>query len=413
MADADGRFSLNKEVIGNAEYTHRTVFSGWDVYRSEFPLLTIIQPDMVNDTINSLLRIADERNSSLPRWELMGIDSGCMVGDPGLIVMADAYVKGICGFDVDKAYDIAMASCKAVLERDGKTFVSLHPRNLCYQQEAFVPEKLSDTLEFLMADYAMEKFAEAIGRNEEAEYFLNRVSRYKENYNPEAGYMVPRDKNGGFIPIMGKYDTTGCVESNILQQSLFVPYDVEGMSELFGRERMIDILESLFEQADFSALWNEDYNHSNEPCHNITHYFNVLGLPHRTQYWTRRVQKEAYREGAFGFCGNEDVGQLSAWYVLSALGLAQVCPGEPKYQINTPLFKKATIKLDRKYHTCSNSDVLVLECDKNPLEYPYIKSLELNGEVINRSYITYEEITAGGNVRFCLSKELPVQQGRK
>ena len=217
---------------------------------------------------------------------------------------------------------------------------------------------------------------------------------------------MPRDGKGNYISITGKYDTKGCVESNILQQSLFVPYDVEGMCELFGRERIIEILEKLFEQADFSALWNEDYNHSNEPCHNITHYFNYLNFEHRTQYWTRRVQKEAYREGAFGFCGNEDVGQLSAWYVLSALGFAQVCPCDPRYYVNTPLFQKATIKLEPRYHTCDKADVFIVECDKNPLEYPYIKSLKLNGKVLNRTYITYEEITAGGSVLFCLSKEV-------
>ena len=404
-ADTDGRFRLNDTVLCNKDYTHRTVFSGWDVYRSEFPLLTVIRPDMVHDEVNSLLHIADVKNTSLPRWELMGLDSGCMVGDPGLIVMADAYIKGIRNFDIDKAYEIAMASCKVEDMRGGKKFASNHPEGACYQQDAFVPESVSRTLEFLMADYAMAQLARAIGRLEDAEYFLNRVRRYKENYNPETGFMACRDENGEFLPIKDEYDTKGCVESNILQQSLFVPYDVKNMCDLFGRERAVDILENLFDKADFSALWNENYNHSNEPCHNITHYFDLLGLAHRTQYWTRRVQKEAYREGAFGFCGNEDVGQLSAWYVLSALGFAQVCPGYPAYFVNTPLFEKAVIKLDSRYHTCAKSDVFTVKCDKNPLEYPYIKGLRLNGEEINRPYITYEEITDGGNVEFILSKE--------
>ena len=404
-ADVDGRFRLNGEEVRDTYYTNRTVFSGWDVYRSEFPLLTIIRPDMVNDTVNSLLHIADAKNTSLPQWEIFGIDTKCMVGDPGLIVMADAYVKGIRNFDVQKAYEIALASCKAVKTRNGKPFSSLHSADIGYQQEAFVAGSLSRTLEFLMADYAMARFAEANGYNEDAKYFFNRVNRYKENYNPEAGFMVPREENGTFIPITGKYDTKGCVESNILQQSFFVPYDVKGMCELFGRERFIDLLENFFDKADLSALWNEDYNHSNEPCHNITHYFNFLELAHRTQYWTRRVQKEAYREGAFGFCGNEDVGQLSAWYVLSALGFAQVCPGDTKYFVNTPLFKKAVIRLDSKYHECKRSDIFTVECDKDPLEYPYIKALQLNGNEISRSYLTYEEITCGGSAMFILSKE--------
>ena len=404
-ADTDGRFRLNGDVVVDTDYTHRTVFSGWDVYRSEFPLLTLIRPDMIHDEVNSLLHIADAKNTSLPRWELLGIDSGCMVGDPGLLVLVDAYIKGIRSFDVEKAYDIAMASCKATEIRGGREFKSLHPRSVCYQQGAFVPESLSDTLEFLMADYVMYRLAQSLGKEEDAAYFLSRVKRYKENYNPKLGFMAPRDEEGAFLVVTDEYDSLGCVESNILQQSFFAPYDVQGLSELFGRDRFIEIMERLFGQADFSALWNDNYNHSNEPCHNITHYFNILGLAHRTQYWTRRVQKEAYREGAFGFCGNEDVGQLSAWYVLSALGFAQVCPGHATYFVNTPLFKKATVKLDPKYHTCTTSDVFVVECDNDPLEFPYIKSMSLNGTELSRSYLTYEEIIGGGKLEFSLSKE--------
>ena len=180
---------------------------------------------------------------------------------------------------------------------------------------------------------------------------------------------------------------------------------MEGLSNLFERERTLELLERLFSKADFSALWNDNYNHSNEPCHNITHYFNLLGQPHRTQYWTRRVQKEAYRTGAFGFCGNEDVGQLSAWYVLSALGFAQVCPADPVYQLNTPLFKKATIRLSPDYHNRQVADTFTVVCDKDPLAYPYIRRVQLNGEELNRLYLTYEEITAGGELALTLSRE--------
>jgi putative alpha-1,2-mannosidase len=123
---------------------------------------------------------------------------------------------------------------------------------------------------------------------------------------------------------------------------------------------------------------------------------NILGLPDRTQYWTRRVQKEAYRLGAFGFCGNEDVGQLSAWYVLSAVGFAQICPADDKYYINTPLFKKIRLALSPKYHSCINDNIFQVECDKDPLEYPYIREMYLNGNLLNRYYLTYSEITAGG-----------------
>ncbi len=403
--DVDGRFTIGDGTVFKENYTHRTMFSGWDVYRSEFPLLTVIRPDIVNDEVNSLIKISEHRNSSFPKWELMGIDSHCMVGDPGLIVVADAYIKGIRNYDAQKAYDIALASSKALSELNGKPFYSVRPNSQQYQNEAYIPNRISDTLEFLLADYTMSGFADAMGKEEDAKYFMNRVKRYSENFDKNLGFMAPRDENGNFVAIKNEYDTTGCVESNILQQTWFVPYDIVNLSKLFGEERTVELLENFFEKADLSALWNDNYNHSNEPCHNITHYFNLLGLPHRTQYWTRRVQKEAYRTGAFGFCGNEDVGQISAWYVLSALGFAQICPGYEAFFINTPLFKTSRIKLNKEYHTCLVSKEFAIECDRDPLVYPYIKSIYLNGQKLERTYITYKEITAGGKLLFELSEE--------
>lgn len=411
MADTDGRYKSADGKIHQSTYTQRTMFSGWDVYRSEFPLLTVIRPDIVNDTVNSMLNIALEKNSSMPKWELMGIDAGCMVGDPSLIVTADAFVKGIRNFDVEKAYAVSRASSTCAKELFGKEFHSVRPEDFkytdIYLKDAYVPYRLSLSLELLMADYSMHKFAQALGKEDDAKYFADRAARYKENYDRHLGFLAPRDENGDFLFLEeGLYDTDGCVESNILQQTWFIPYDVEGLCcELFGKERAINLLEKFFDKADLSALWNDDYNHSNEPCHNITHYFNILGLPHRTQYWTRRVQKESYRLGPFGFCGNEDVGQLSAWYVLSALGFAQICPAEPIYQLNTPLFKKAEIKLSKEYHSCKTADTLEIVCDKNPLDYPYIKEVFLNGNKISSTFVTYEDITNGGKLEFILSEK--------
>ena len=400
MADVDGRFVINYEVFKDSDYKQRTVFSGWDVYRSEFPLLSIIRPDMVRDDINSLLKIAEINNSSFPRWELLGINAGCMVGDPGLIVLADAFVKGIKPYNIEKAYEISKASSVCAEDLDGKAFKSIRPDCKSYLEECYVPEKLSDTLEYLLADYTMAKFAEALGKTEDAKFFMNRANRYNENYNEALQFMAPRKADGEFVFEEDRYDDDGTVESNIFQQSWFVPYDVVGLSKLFGEERTIELLEEFFERADLKSLWNDDYNHSNEPCHNITHYFSILGFPERTQYWTRRVQKEAYRTGAYGFCGNEDVGQLSAWYVLSALGFAQVCPADPKYYINTPLFKEIEIKLDKNFHSCKISDTLKITCDKNPLEFPYIKSVKFNGEEVKECFLTYEELTSGGEILF-------------
>ena len=407
FTDRDGRFRTpNGEIhcTDYTQYTQRTMFSGWDVYRSEFPLLTVLRPDIVNDEVNSLIKLAEIKNSAFPRWELVGNDSRCMVGDPGLLVIADAYLKGICNFDVPKTYKIALASCKSAETLNQKPFSSLRPKTKQYINDAYVPLNLSETLEFLYADYVMSCFAKAVGQEKDAEYFIARSKKYRENFNSKTGFMGPRDSEGNFVPVNNEYDENGCVESNIFQQSWFVPYDIKGLSELFGCERTIELLERLFEKADFTAMWNINYNHSNEPCHNITHYFNELGQSYRTQYWTRRVQKEAYRLSAFGFCGNEDVGQLSAWYVLSAIGFAQICMGSNRFSINTPLFKKVSVRLNKKYHSCKNSDTFKIECDKNPLEYPYIKEIYLNGKKLDRNYLMYKEITNGGELKFVLSK---------
>lgn len=404
-ADVDGRFNIGTEILKDDSYTHRTVFSGWDVYRSEFPLLSLIRPDMVNDEVNSLIKIAEFHNSSYPRWELMGINSNCMVGDAGLIVVADAYVKGIRNYDVNKAYAIARASATRQKELFGKEFTSVYPSCSQYEKDAFIPLKISDTLEFLLSDYTLSRFAKAMGKKEDAVFFENRAKKYKNNYNPLLGFMAPKKDNGKFKWMWGRYDDNCCVESNIFQQSWFTPYDVKGLARLFGEKRTIKLLEIFFRKSKLGALWSNDYNHSNEPCHNITHYFSMLSLPHRTQYWTRRVQKEAYRLGAFGFCGNEDVGQLSAWYVLSALGFAQLCPAYPAYFINTPLFREAKIKLNKQYHSCRNADTFTVKCDKDPLTHPYIEKAYLNGREIKTAYLTYDEITAGGEFSLILSKE--------
>ncbi len=408
-ADADGRFA-DRDGTVHQSFTQRTMFSGWDVYRSEFPLLTLISPNTVRDTVQSLLHIARTGHRSFPRWELMGTDSGCMVGDPGTIVMADAYLKGIRDFDVSGAWRIARASARTARELDGVPFHSIRPDAPEYLHRAYVPGDLSSTLEYLMADYTMYRMAEALAEEEgikyadDAAYFRDRVMRYVENFNPDTGFMAPRDASGAFLPVKNRYDTTGCVESNIFQQSMFVPYDVPGLAELFGRERLIALLEELFERADLTALWNENYNHSNEPCHNLSHYFAVLGLPERTQYWTRRIQKEAYRLGAYGFCGNEDVGQLSAWYVLSAMGLAQICMGDDKYVLNTPLFTQVSLKLTPAYHACTVSDRFTVQCDRDPQVFPYIDSVSLNGHPLTRPYVTYSEITAGGVLSIALRR---------
>jgi predicted alpha-1,2-mannosidase len=328
-----------------------------------------------------------------------------MVGDPGINIVADAYIKGIRNYDVSKAYEISKAASTGAEELFGKEFTCIRKDGVFLNENGFKPELLSVTLEELLSNFTLSEFAKALGKDDDAQFFRETAYKYPVNYNPETGFMGPKYADGTFMPLDEfEYDTDGCVESNIYQQSWFVPFDINGLAELFGRERFIELLEKHFDKADFSALWNDDYNHSNEPCHNLTHYFNYFGLPERTQYWTRRVQTEAYRLGAFGFCGNEDVGQLSAWYVLSAIGLAQVCPAVPVYDINSPLFRSSQLRLNKKYHSCSVAESFTVECDKDPLEYPFIAEAYYNGKKLDEMKISYSQITEGGKLQLIMKK---------
>lgn len=403
--DADGRaIQADGTAYKETRYEPKTVFSGWDVYRSEFPLLTILRPDIATGMINSLLRVAVSENKSLPRWEIFGTNTNIMVGDPGVIVAADACVKGLKTVDDEKLYSICRASCLGETELFGKKFTPIRKEAEDLTHYGYVPGSLSFTLEDLLADFTMSQFAKKMGKKCDEKQFWDRSMWYKKSFNPETGFMGPKDKEGNFIPVKNEYDTTGCVEANILQQSWFVPHDPLGLMELYGRERFETLLEGYFQKADLSLLWNEEYNHSNEPVHHNPYLFHYIGKPERTQYWVRKIQKEAYKKSPAGFCGNEDVGQLSAWYVLSAVGFGQPCQAVPEYYMNTPLFEKITVKLDKTYLPCSVSDTFTVRCSADPLEYPFIDKVYLNGKEVDRTYLTYEEITNGGVLEVVLKK---------
>ena len=397
-SDANGNYLCADGSIKNDKsFVKRTIFSGWDVFRSEFPLLTIIKPDAVNDIVNTLIDIAEFKNVSFPRWELLGHETGCMVGDPGIIVTVDAYLKGIRNFPVEKAYEICL---KTVFDENSKRNGRADLNELGY-----VPDRISETLENVFADHCIALFAEALGDKENCELFKKRALNYKNIFDKEHGWMRMKNRNGEFWDFIDEYDERGCVESNIFQQSWFVPHDVQGLVSLMGKERFIERLERLMAESDLSAMWNRAYNHPNEPCHNIIHMFNDVNLPSRTQYWVRRVQNESYNTSEYGYCGNEDVGQMSAWYTLTALGFHMVAPGSGVFYINTPLFKRAEITLSTKYHKRGISDKLIIETDLDPEQNTYVKGILVNGERINRTYLTWDEISNGGHILFELSSE--------
>ncbi|WP_157949929.1 GH92 family glycosyl hydrolase [Vallitalea okinawensis] len=396
-SDSDGRYvGADGKIHTTSNFVYRTVFSGWDVFRSQFPLQTILNPQLVNDEINSFIQLAQLSGKGyLPKWEIMNSYSGCMVGDPAISVITDAYLKGIRDYDVEAAY---LACRQTALgketNRDGAAD---------YLRLGWVPNELSCTLENCYADWCLAQLAKALGKEEDYKILIKMAENYRKIYDPSVGCMRAKDHEGNFIPWEGKTSYgQGCVESNPFQQEWFVPHDVEGLKQLMGEEHFYDELIELFEKTPKHMKWNDYYNHSNEPVHTIPFMFAAAGRPWLTQQWTRFIVDHAYGTGPEGIIGNEDVGQMSAWYVFAAMGFHPLCPGDSHYILNGPLFKEITIQLDDQYH--SGKEFKIIADNYHP-DNCYIKSVRLNGEVLEQPWITHKDIISGGELRFEMSHQ--------
>jgi predicted alpha-1,2-mannosidase len=386
--DVDGRYwGGDGKAHTSAGFTKRTIFSGWDVFRSQMPLQTIINPALVNDMVNSLVTLADEKDKNyLERWELLNSYSGCMLGNPAVSVIADAYAKGIRGFDLKKAYELSANS----VEKFGNGDKGYTPGGL----------SLSYTLEYAYTDWCAAQLAKAVGNNKDYEKYTQRGEAYKNIFDKDKGWFRPREENGDWAawPDSGRLKAWyGTMESNPYQQGWFVPQDVPGMVKLMGGNAKVTAdLNNFFEKAPQNMMWNDYYNHANEPVHHVPYLYNRLGAPWLTQKWTRAICKRAYHDGVLGLVGNEDVGQMSAWYVLSAMGIHPVCPGDTRQEITSPVFNKVSVKLDTRYGKGKLFTVLAVN---NSAKNIYIQSAQLNGKPYNKCYIDYKDIAAGGTLK--------------
>ena len=386
FSDVNGLYTgADRKVHQTGGFTYRTIFSGWDVFRSQYPLLSIIRPDVVNDTVNSLMQQAElSGNGYLARWEIVGAESGCMVGDPAVSVFAGAYLDGIRNYDVQKAYQLCLQTVDNPHRSHRGEYIEL----------GFVPGSISDTLENAYIDYCAGRFAEALGQTNDAARLIQRSLNYKNIYDPAVGNMHAKNRDGSWIAWRGA--TTGgqgCVESNPYQQGWFVPQDVAGMIDLMGKDYFLSHLTEFFEKTPASFRWNDYYNHANEPVHHVPYLFAYAGEPWLSQKWARFIMDHAYGPGIKGLCGNEDVGQMSAWYILSAIGLHPVTPVDGIYIIGSPLFTKATIRLDPQYQ--KGKSFAVIAANNSP-ENIYVQSAKLNGKPLNRAWLRYDEIANGG-----------------
>ena len=381
--DVDGRYpGGDGQSKISKNFTKRTIFSGWDVFRSQMPLQTIINPGLVNDMINSLITLADEKQKDyFERWEMLNSYSGCMLGNPAVSVIADAYKKGINSYDTEKALKLSINS----VNKFGNIEKGYTPGNL----------GISYTLEYAYFDWCVAQLAQATGHTELVDEFLLRSQYYQAIFDQDKKWFRPKDESGNWLPWPkeGRLEQWyGSMESNAYQQGWFVPHDVPGMVTLMGgKEKVAEDLIDFFGKVPEDMMWNNYYNHANEPVHHVPFLFNRVGRPWLTQKWTRLICKRAYKNAVEGLVGNEDVGQMSAWYVLAASGIHPIAPGDTRFEITSPVFNEITINANKE-------NAFVIKAENNSVDNIYIQSASLNGKEYNLCYLDYQDIIKGGEL---------------
>lgn len=402
---------VNKDYRGadaqtytNASFTNYTTFSLWDTYRAAHPLMTIIHPEKMTDMIQTMLAIYKEQGK-LPVWHLMGCETDCMVGNPGISVVADALLKGFEGFDKELAYEAMKNS--AMLDERGLNY---------FKEYGYIPydkegEALSKCMEYAIADWALAQVAKEMGKTEDYNYFLQRSKAYEHYFDKETGFVRGLSSDGMFRPNFNPFESVhrenDYVEGNAWQYTWLVPHDIKGLVELFGsKEKFIEKLDSLFivegslgEHAspDISGLIGQ-YAHGNEPSHHVLYIYPFVGQPWKTAERVREVLNVLYNDQPAGLSGNEDVGQMSAWYILSSLGFYQVEPAGGKYVFGSPIVDRAEISV-------KDGNTFTVIATHNSAENKYIQSIKLNGKPYENFYIDFKDIEAGGTLEFVMGEE--------
>lgn len=408
ISDVDGSYpGGDGQVHKSADFTKHTVFSGWDVFRSQMPLQMLINPKVVDDLLSSLIELAEHSGKQyFERWELLNAYTGCMIGNPAVVVLNDAYAKGIRHYDIDKAYRYAVNTCERFGNGSrGWTYIC-DPDDHSGTSYGSSPFSISNTLENAYSEWCLSRLATTLGRGADAVKYAARSQSYRNVWDDSVHWFRPRNADGSWEawPSEGRLKQFyGTVESNPLQQGWFVPHDVPGMVQLMGgREKVIADLQALFDQTPENMLWNDYYNHANEPVHHAPFLFNRLGAPWLTQKWTRAVCARAYHDDVEGLVGNEDVGQMSAWYILAASGLHPVCPGDTRYEITSPVFSSVTLHLDPAY--ASGRTFTVIAHD-NSAGNVYIQRALLNGKPYPYCHIDHAQVAAGGTLELFMGSK--------
>lgn len=412
FCDVDGAYRGADGKVRKGDFKNYTTFSLWDTYRAAHPLFTLIFPDMQSDFASTFMNIFDQQGK-LPVWHLMGCETDCMVGNPGIPVLADLVLKGFVK-DKEKAFE-AM-----------KTSAMLDERSLgLLKQYGYIPydkepsnETVAKALEYCLADDGVAKTAKLLGKTDDYNYFFKRSRSYATYFDKETGFMRAVSSDGKFRtpfdPIQAAHRVNDYTEGNAWQYTWLVPHDVHGLVNLFGSEKkFVTKLDSLFivegdlgENAspDISGLVGQ-YAHGNEPSHHVIYMYNYVGQPWKAAPLLRKMMNEMYFNEPDGLCGNEDVGQMSAWYILSTVGLYQVEPSGGRYIIGTPLFSRADLNV-------GNGKTFSVVARNNSDRNIYVQKAYLNGREYKKSYIDFADIKAGGKLELVMGSK-PSKWGTK
>lgn len=400
--DVDCEYRGADGKVHKADFTNYTTLSLWDTYRAAHPLMTVAFPEMQRDFAQTFLNIYKQQGR-LPVWHLMGSETDCMVGNPGAIVLADLTMKG---FVEDK--ELALEALKATQMKDIRSLGLL-------KKHGYIPwnlepenETVAKALEYCAADDGVAKVAKQLGKKDDYEYFFNRSRSYKKYYDPETRFLRAVGTDGKFRlpfnPFFAEHRTNDYTEGNAWQYTFLVPHDVKGLIKLFGSDKaFMSKLDSLFfvegwagdnASPDMSGMTGQ-YAHGNEPSHHVIYMYNYAGRPDKAAPMLRKMLNEMYLDQPDGLSGNEDVGQMSAWYILSSVGLYQVDPVGGRFVIGSPLFDKATVNV-------GGGKTFTVVAKNNSDKNIYVQSARLNGKTLKNSYVDFNDIRRGGTLELVM-----------
>lgn len=400
--DVDREYRGADGKVHKADFTNYTTLSLWDTYRAAHPLMTVAFPEMQRDFAQTFLNIYKQQGR-LPVWHLMGSETDCMVGNPGAIVLADLTMKG---FVEDK--ELALEALKATQMKDIRSLGLLKERGYIPWNLEPENETVAKALEYCAADDGVAKVAKLLGKKDDYEYFFNRSRSYKKYYDPETRFLRAVDTDGKFRlpfnPFFAEHRTNDYTEGNAWQYTFLVPHDVKGLIKLFGSDKaFMSKLDSLFfvegwagdnASPDMSGMTGQ-YAHGNEPSHHVIYMYNYAGRPDKAAPLLRKMLNEMYLDQPDGLSGNEDVGQMSAWYILSSVGLYQVDPVGGRFVIGSPLFDKATVNV-------GGGKTFTVVAKNNSDKNIYVQSARLNGKTLKNSYVDFNDIRHGGTLELVM-----------